>query len=233
MMIRGLCVHLFTASGTAFAFLALAAAIERDFPAMFAWLGVAFAVDAIDGFFARRSRVNETVPFIDGALLDLVVDYLTYVLVPVVALWRGEALPPTLQLPLALAICAGSALYFADRRMKAPDNWFRGFPALWNVVALYIFAFQPPPVLSAITIALLVPAMFAPFVFVHPMRVRRLRSLTIAVTALWGLSAMVAIGEGLEADQFSRAGLAVSAIYILSLPLLRHSPWAEPGKSDD
>ncbi len=226
-MIGGLFVHLFTASGAALAFLALAAAVDRDFSAMFAWLGVAFAVDAVDGFLARRARVAETVPFIDGTLLDLVVDYLTYVLVPTVALWRGDVLPPLLALPLALAISSGSAIYFADRRMKTADHWFRGFPALWNVVALYVFVFRPPPGVAALVIAGLVAAMFAPIVFVHPMRVRRLRPLTAGVTLIWALSAIVAIAQQLDAGLSARIGLCLSAIYFMGLPLLRRSPQAD------
>jgi phosphatidylcholine synthase len=223
----GYSVHVFTASGGAVAVLALYSAIERDFAAMFGWLGLALFIDGVDGTLARAAKVKETAAAIDGATLDFVVDFLTYVLVPVVALWRSDLLPERWSFWLGLGVTMASALYFADSRMKTADHWFRGFPALWNVFVLYLFVFRPAPLVSAIAIVLAAAAMFAPVVFVHPMRVRRLRVATLAVTALWFASATLAVVDRFDGGLFARIGLIVSAIYILVLPMLRHSPWAE------
>ena len=139
----------FTASGGAVAVLALYAAIERNFSACFAWLGLALFIDGIDGTLARAARVQVTAASIDGAVLDLVIDFLTYVLVPVVALWRSDLMPTEASFWIGLVVTIASALYFADTRMKTDDLWFRGFPATWNIIVLYLFILRPPWIVSA------------------------------------------------------------------------------------
>ena len=140
----GFSVHLFTASGGAVAVLALYAAIERHFAICFAWLGLALFIDGIDGTLARAAKVHETAAAIDGVVLDLVIDFLTYVLVPVVALWRSDLMPTEASFWIGLVVSIASALYFADTRMKTDDLWFRGFPATWNILVLYLFVLRPP-----------------------------------------------------------------------------------------
>ena len=116
---------------------------------MFLCLGVALIVDGIDGTMARRVRVAELLPRWSGDVLDLVVDFVTYVFVPAYAIAAGGLLPDLLALPAGIVIVVTGALYFADREMKTADNYFRGFPALWNVVAFYLFLLRPPPWLAA------------------------------------------------------------------------------------
>ena len=222
----GFSVHVFTASGGAVAVLALYAAIERNFPACFAWLGLALFIDGVDGTLARAARVHITAASIDGAVLDLVVDFLTYVLVPVVALWRSDLMPTEASFWIGLVITMASALYFADTRMKTEDLWFRGFPATWNILILYLFLLRPPWILSAAILLGAAALMFAPVAFVHPLRVVRLRGLTIAVTLAWFAFAAIAIFEKLSPPGWVVGGLIVTAAYFLALPLLRHSPWA-------
>ena len=220
-------VHLFTASGGAVALLALYAAIERDFPKCFAWLGLALFIDGVDGTLARFAKVTEIASAIDGVILDLVVDFLTYVLVPVVAIWRSDLMPPDVAFWLGLLVTFASALYFADSRMKTGDYWFRGFPALWNVVALYLFVLRPPWLVNAGLLIAGSAAMFAPFVFVHPLRVKTLRETTIGVCIVFFALAGVAIAQDLEASFGVKLGFLAVAAYFFALPLLRHSPWAE------
>ena len=222
----GFSVHLFTASGGAVAVLALYAAIERNFAACFAWLGLAFFIDGIDGTLARAARVQVTAASIDGAVLDLVIDFLTYVLVPVVALWRSDLMPTEASFWIGLIVTIASALYFADTRMKTDDLWFRGFPATWNVVVLYLFVLRPPWILSALILLAAAVLMFTPIVFVHPLRVVRLRGVTIAMTAAWFALAAIAIIEKLAPPAWVGWGLIATAAYFLSLPLMRHSPLA-------
>ncbi len=223
----GLSVHLFTASGAAVALLALYAAIERDFPVCFAWLGVALFIDGIDGTLARIARVSETANAIDGVILDLVIDFLTYVLVPIVALWRSDLMPPRVSFWIGVVVIFTSALYFADSRMKTRDYWFRGFPALWNVLALYLFVLRPPWVVCAAILLGASAAMFAPVVFVHPMRVQKLRALNIAASLAFFALAAVALEARLEVAIWVKLGFLMVAAYFLALPFLRHSPWAD------
>ena len=126
------------------------------------------------------------------------VDFLTYVLVPVVALWRSDLMPSTVAFWIGLVVVIASALYFADTRMKTNDYWFRGFPAIWNVFAFYLFVLRWPWQINAVLTLAATAAMFAPVVFVHPLRVRRLRPLTIAATIVWFALAAVAVVEGLK-----------------------------------
>jgi phosphatidylcholine synthase len=222
----GFSVHLFTASGGAVAVLALYAAIERNFAACFAWLGLAFFIDGVDGTLARAARVQVTAASIDGTVLDLVIDFLTYVLVPVVALWRSDLMPTEASFWIGLVVTISSALYFADTRMKTDDLWFRGFPATWNIVVFYLFVLRLPWVISAIILLGAAALMFTPIVFIHPLRVARLRSLTIAMTCAWFAFAATAIVQNLAPQAWVGWGLIATAAYFLSLPLLRHSPLA-------
>ncbi len=216
----GFSVHVFTASGGAVALLALYAAIERNFSVCFAWLGLALFIDGIDGALARAARVHVTAASIDGAVLDLVIDFLTYVLVPVVALWRSDLMPTEVSFWIGLIVTIASALYFADVRMKTDDLWFRGHlppvslrsPSAWIVSSGLLLAAAG--------------MMFAPWVFVHPMRVARLRGLTIAMTVAWFAFAAIAIVEKLQPSGWVKGGLVATAAYFLALPLLRHSPLA-------
>src|SRR5579872_6745472 len=171
---RAFSVHVLTASGAGLGLLALMAAVGGAFDLMFVWLGLALIVDGVDGTIARAAKVTERLPRWSGDVLDLVVDFVTYVFVPAYAIAAGGLLPPPLGTLAGIVIVMTGAIYFADRRMKTADNYFRGFPTLWNVVAFYLFLLKPAPWFSAALVALLAVATFLPFKFVHPFRVERL-----------------------------------------------------------
>jgi phosphatidylcholine synthase len=141
-------VHAFSATGAILALLALIAIDGHRWTEAMLWLLAALAVDGIDGTFARAARVKELAPRIDGDVLDLVIDYLNYVFVPTVFLLESELLKGPLALPLAGLIQLSSLYVFARRDMKTEDGYFRGFPALWNIIALYLFAAAPGRVTS-------------------------------------------------------------------------------------
>lgn len=217
-------VHVFTALGAALGFLALDAVIGGDIDKAFWWLSAALFVDAVDGPLARQLNVTVTASRYDGALLDLVVDFITYVFVPVAMLLRPEVAPQPWGFWAGLIIVLGSALYFADTGMKTVDLWFKGFPAIWNVVVFYIVIFLPPAwavMLIAITLTAL---QFLPVMFVHPVRVTRWRGLTLAILGLWCLAALAALIQGLKPDIWTKAALLVGAVYFLGLGLLRQKP---------
>src|SRR5277367_2279558 len=142
-------VHIFTASGAGCALLALLAAVRGEWSTMFVWLGIALIIDGIDGTFARRLHVAEVLPRWSGDVLDLVVDILNYVFVPAYAIAASGLLPPLLATPLGLVVAVSGSLYFADRNMKTVDHYFRGFPALWNAAAFYLFLLKLPPWIGA------------------------------------------------------------------------------------
>lgn len=207
-------VHVFTASGAVLGLLALVAASERRFAAVFVWLGLALVVDGIDGTIARRLRVSERLPRYSGDILDLVVDYLTYVVVPVQVLIQAELVPAPLAWSLAAAILVSSAFYFADTEMKTPGGGFRGFPAIWNVAVFLLMVFALPPALNAVIVAGLVAATFAPFVFVHPFRMERLRPLTLGVLAVWMAAAAAAVAANLAPSVPVAVALALATVYL-------------------
>ena len=218
-------VHVFTACGAACALLALIAAGRADWPQMFVWLGVALFIDGVDGTFARRLRVADLLPRWSGEVLDLVVDILNYVFVPAFAVAVSGLLPQALAIPLGILIVVTGSLYFADRRMKTSDYYFRGFPALWNVAVFYLFVLKPAPWLGAALIATLAALTFVPFHVVHPVRISHLRALTGGALVLWTLLAIVAVARNLEPGFWPLAGLCLLAIYFIGVGFLRrHHP---------
>src|ERR1700675_2708721 len=191
-------VHIFTALGAGIALIALLEAVREHWAAMFAWLGAALVVDALDGPIARRLDVVRVVPNWSGEVLDLVVDFVTYVFVPAYAITASGLLLPLAAPLLGVGIAVSGALYFAGRRMKADDNHFRGFPALWNAAAFYLFLLRWPPALSSLVVAILIVLTFVPFHVLHPVRVVRLRSLTLSLLALWALLAMYVLASDFD-----------------------------------
>jgi phosphatidylcholine synthase len=214
-------VHIFTACGAALALISLVAATDRNWPLMFGLLGLALIVDGIDGTFARYLRVAERLPRWSGDTLDLVVDFVTYVFLPAYAVAAGGLLPPLLALPAAIVIVLTGAIYFADRQMKLPGNYFRGFPALWNLAAFYLFLLRPQPWIAAAAVAVLAVATFLPFPFVHPFRVGRWRVPTIALVVIWSALALMAVLRGMMPGPFITAALCAIGLYFLGVGLLR------------
>jgi phosphatidylcholine synthase len=218
-------VHVFTACGAACALLALIAAVGADWPKMFVWLGVALVIDGVDGTFARRLHTAELLPRWSGDVLDLVVDILTYVFVPAYAIATGGLLPQVSATPLGALIVVTGSLYFADRQMKTADYYFRGFPALWNVAAFYLFLLKLPPWLCALAVVTLAALTFVPFHVVHPIRISHLRAITIVALIVWALLAVIAVADGLAPGFWIVAVLCVLAIYFLGIGFLRrHHP---------
>src|SRR5262245_12544778 len=214
-------VHVFTACGAACALLALIAAAGADWTGMFLWLGVALIEDGVDGTFARHLHVAELLPRWSGDVLDFVVDYTTYVFVPAYAMVVGGVLPPPVALPLGLIVAVTGAIYFADRRMKTSDSYFRGFPALWNVVAFYLFLLKPAPWLAALAVLVLAAATFAPIYFVHPVRVPRWRIVNLVALVRWAGLAILALAQRLDPAGWVGAALAAIAIYFVIVGLSR------------
>ena len=183
--IAALSVHLFTASGAVFAMLSMLAAANHQWSLMFLWLVVAFAVDGIDGPLARRFDVKNYAPRFDGMLLDLIIDYLTYVFIPAFALFQSGLLPGWTGWVTIIIITFASAMYFCDGNMKTKDNSFHGFPGCWNMVALVMFAIQPNFWIILSLVTTLAIAMFLPLKFIHPVRTERWRHASLPITLLW------------------------------------------------
>jgi phosphatidylcholine synthase len=178
-------VHALTASSAVFALLALMALWQDDFRLCLVWLVCALAVDGIDGTLARAAHVKVRAPAIDGDALDLIVDYLTYVFVPSLFIWRAELVPAEWALPLLVLIQYSSLYLFARGDMKTEDNYFRGFPSLWNLVAFYLWVTGASPEVGAAAIAFLALSSFTSVTFVHPFRVRDYGAALPILTFFW------------------------------------------------
>lgn len=197
---------------------ALAAVASGDEHWAFVWLFAALVIDGLDGTLARAWRVKERVPRIDGDSLDLVVDYLTYVFVPAFLLWRGGYLPAALA-PALTALMLLSSLYtFARTDMKTSDGYFRGFPALWVIVAFYLFELQPAPAVAAITVVALAAATFAPIHFVHPFRVRDYGAWLPAVAIAWAVATAALLLPHLS--DAIRTGLLIVSLVLVVVVVL-------------
>jgi phosphatidylcholine synthase len=217
-------VHLFTALGIVCGLFAALAVLSDAWEAMFAWLGLALIVDGLDGALARRFQVQRHLPRFSGDRLDLVIDYVTYVFVPALALYQAGFLEGQWGLLLVSLILLSSLFHFSDTQSKAGDNSFVGFPAIWNLVAFYVFALG----LSAAATALLVLACaaltFVPLKWAHPLRTPLLRPVTGVLVAVWALAAISALWAGFPAGAWSAAALLLPAAYSLALTV--YAGWA-------
>ena len=200
--IRAFAVHVFTACGAALAFLALGVGDRRTLGGDVLLPGLALVVDGADGPLAREFKVAEVLPRWSGETLDLIVDFTTYVFVPAYAIAASGHVAEGLAVPAGIVVVITGALYFADRNMKTPDNYFRGFPGLWNLAAFYLYLLEPPEWASAAMVAALAVLTFLPLKFLHPLRVKRLRALNIALLAVWAVLAFIAVMYDLAPGPF-------------------------------
>jgi phosphatidylcholine synthase len=214
LRIKALSVHLLTASGAVLSMLAMLAAVEGQWSMMFLWLVVALVVDGVDGPLARRFDVKSNWPTYDGVLMDLIVDYLTYVFIPAYALFKSGLLTGWTGWIAIIVIVYGSVIYFADTRMKTKDNSFAGFPACWNMVVLVLFALRPGEWTTLFIVVALTVAMFLNLKFIHPVRTDRWREVSLPMAFAWvgfaGWAAWVDFDEG----TWAHWGLIVTSAYL-------------------
>lgn len=213
-------VHLFTALGIVCALMAIHALLDKAYEAAFVWLGVALIIDGIDGTFARALDVKRRLPRFSGDKLDQIVDYVTYVFVPALALQLGGYLQGLWGGVLASLILLSSLYHFIDQHNKADDHCFVGFPAIWNIAAFYVFAFALPGWAVALLVLVCVGLTFVPMRWLHPMRVRALRPLNLAMSGLWAIAATWTVAAGFPATAGPAAALGIVAVYGIGLAVL-------------
>jgi phosphatidylcholine synthase len=212
--VKALSVHLFTATGAVLSMLAMLAAVEEKWSLMFLWLVVALVVDGLDGPLARRFDVKSNWPTYDGVLMDLIVDYLTYVFIPAYALFKSGLLTGWPGWLVIIAIVYGSVIYFADTRMKTRDYSFAGFPACWNMVVLVMFALKPNELVILFIVIALTAAMFMNLKFIHPVRTERWRALSLSMALGWVFFAGWAAWVDFDPQSWAHWGLIVTSVYL-------------------
>ncbi len=215
LRLKALSVHLLTATGAVLSMLAMLAAVEGKWDLMFLWLVAALFVDGIDGPLARRYDVKTNWPTYDGVLLDMIIDYLTYVFIPAYALFKSGRLEGWTGWIAIIVIVYGSVIYFADTRMKTRDYSFAGFPACWNMVVLVIFAVKPPEGMTLFIVIALTIAMFTNLKFIHPVRTERWRRVSLPVTLSWVFFAGWAAWVDFDTQSWAHWGLVVTSLYLV------------------
>ncbi|MDJ0513268.1 MAG: phosphatidylcholine synthase [Methyloceanibacter sp.] len=217
--LRAFSVHVLTAIGAVLALFALRAAREGDWQTMFVWLGIALFVDAIDGPLARLYYVKTVLPRFSGERLDLIVDYLTYVAIPAFVLTETDMLPESTRVPAAIAVLLSGLFHMSDLHSKTKEGFFVGFPAVWNIVLLYLFVLGLPPYGALAVVAFLVVLTFVPILYVHPFRVVRLRVLTGLVVVAWAIVAGIAIVNPFPSALWIKITLLAAAAYCTAVGL--------------
>ncbi|MEM7439119.1 MAG: CDP-alcohol phosphatidyltransferase family protein [Pseudomonadota bacterium] len=219
--IKALSVHLLTATGAVFAMLAMLAAVDGKWDLMFVWLVVAFIVDGIDGPLARKYEVTTYAPEYDGVVLDILIDYLTYIFIPAFALFKSGLLPDWTGWVCILVITFTSAMYMVDTRMKTEDKSFAGFPAVWNMLILVFFATEPNYwIILALVIGCAI-AMFTPLKFIHPVRTLRWRMISLPMMLAWTVAAGLAAWANFDPGPIVTGALAISSFYLLFVGIVQ------------
>jgi len=210
-------VHILTASGAFFAFLSLVSAAEKNFTHSFFWMGIALFVDGVDGPLARKLDVRKWWPHWSGDMLDAVVDYTTYVMIPAFLLYQSGLMGKYLSFASAAIIVISSAIYYADTRMKTEDYGFKGFPVVWNMVVFTLMVVPTSQLFSAAFVLLCAVLTFVPIIFVHPVRVKVLRGPTLAVLGIWLAGALIALYYNMRSPLWVDIVIAASSLYLFTV----------------
>jgi phosphatidylcholine synthase len=224
-------VHVFTASGAVVAALALLAALEFRLRAAFAWLALQVVIDSVDGFLARKLDVGRQWPSIDGARLDDIVDYLAYVFVPALIVKTSGLVTGPLGWVVAAAMLVFSAMGFARVDAKTSDHFFTGFPSYWNIVVLYLVAFQLGVMVNAAILMTLALLVGVPIRYVYPSRTPVLPRVTLGLALVWGVLIVVIIATLPQVSPVVLYGSLVFPVYYVALSLVldrRRRPAPEP-----
>ena len=210
-------VHGFTASGAVLGFLAIISILNNDLVGAFLWLGLALLIDGIDGALARKIGVLDKTPNIDGSTLDNVIDYLNYVIIPALMIYWFQMVPNGWEIILPAGMFAVSLYTFANINMKTNDYYFSGFPAVWNIVVLYFYILNTHPIINVIIILLLFILTFVPIKFVHPLRVKKIRNLTIFCTVLWSATTLKLVTTNPDINLFSEQKIVLLIWIVCSI----------------
>lgn len=213
--------HAYTALGAGTALGAVLSLDAGDLRAAFLWLVVATVIDATDGVLARALRVKERLPWFDGAQLDNLVDFLTYVFVPALIVVKARLVPEAQAVPLAVAMLVSSGYGFSrtDAKIATTDHFFTGFPSYWNIVCVYLVVWRLTPPTNAAILWVLVLLVFVPVRYVYPSRTVTWRAATLLLGATWAMLLTIAIWRLPSTDGPWAALALVFPVYYLVLSL--------------
>ena len=214
-------VHMFTASGAFVGFLALLAIEDGDFPRAFLWLALSLVIDTVDGTLARWVRVSEFTPRFEGFLVDYIVDYFTYVILPALLLYRAGMLPDGWQLLGVALILVSTTYHYGNVDLKAPDYFFFGFPGWWNLVVFYLYALSTGPWVNLVVVLFFVVATPVRLKYIHPFRVEELRWLNALAAVVLTVCGGIILWQLPERHPLPIAVSMVALAYLGGLGVLR------------
>ncbi|MCB0081559.1 MAG: CDP-alcohol phosphatidyltransferase family protein [Caldilineaceae bacterium] len=211
--------HFFTASGAIWGFLAILAITHQQWLAAFVWMAAATFVDSFDGLLARRARVKEVVPQFDGALLDNMIDYLNYVIIPAFFIYKADFLPPRFALFGVCCIMISSAYQFCQDDAKTDDHYFKGFPSYWNILAFYLLFLGLSPWVNWIITVGLAILVFVPIKYVYPSRTEQFQRVTMIMSLLWGIICITMLAQYPNEDKRLVWLSLIFAVYYIAISL--------------
>ncbi len=222
----GILIHLSTGFGIIAGFLSLIAVLNNNQKEAFIWLGIAFLIDSVDGTLARKFDVKKNLPHIDGKTLDSIIDFFNYVIVPSVMIYWFEYVPDQFIVLIPLILIFISIYSYVNLNILTSDNYYNGFPAIWNVVVLYFYIFGTNQVINLSILILFILLKFSPIKCIHPLRVKKLRPLSIFFTITWFLTSALLIfikdtNINLFYEIFFMFSWVISNIYFISLSLIK------------
>ena len=179
--------HLYTATGILLALLATAMTFAHNFRAAFLYLAAATVVDATDGWLARAVKVKERLPGFDGALMDNIIDYVTYAFIPALIVWQAELVPSAFPICAAMTVSSLYGFCRTDAKVEDGDHYFTGFPSYWNIVVVYLYIAGLTQVVNAVVLGILGILVFVPIRYLYPSRTRTLRVPTLALGTMWSV----------------------------------------------
>lgn len=212
-------IHVVTSLGLALGMLALIAVLDNQPKAALLWLTAAQVLDGIDGPVARACDVRNQVPRIDGFILDLVVDFVTCVVVPAAFLYRFDLVPKELAGPVVGLVLATTALWFSRTDIQGDDHWFRGFPGVWNLIVPSLYVLSVNRTAAAIVVSTLALAQLTDIPFVHPVRVKDLRNITLPVMVVWIIALSVGVLQYPDGGHALRPILLLCPLYFAGISL--------------
>lgn len=228
-MISPWLAHGYTASGAVLALLAARAVVLEDYRQAFFWLWLQVVVDATDGVLARRLRVADRLPGFDGGKLDDLVDYLAYVFVPALVVWRAPIVPVAWAVPVASLMLLSSAIAFSRRDAKTADHFFTGFPSYWNVVVFYLLVTGWPYTVNAVVLVTLVVLVVAPTRYLYPSRTPVLPVVTNAFGGAWAILMLLMLWQYPAVSRLVLWASLAFPLYYMGLSFWLHARQAGPG----
>ena len=189
----GILVHLLTGFGIIAGYFALIAVMNNNQKEAFLWLGLAFLIDSIDGTLARKFNVKKNLPNIDGKMLDSIIDFFNYVIIPSIMIYWFRYVPDQFSVLIPAILIFISIYSYVNLNILTNDNYYNGFPAIWNVIVLYFYIFGTSQNVNLILLTLLIFLKFSPLKCIHPLRVKRFKNLSIIFAIIWFLTSALLI----------------------------------------